>query len=134
MLGSLRARAKHLKDETYALYLACKDPRVPWYVKFFAALVVAHTVSPIDLIPDFIPVLGYLDDLVITPLGLFIALRMIPADVMIEARQRAAAGAGPGAAARRAGVVIVLLTWAVVLTATLALLMRMMQERSPGGH
>ena len=128
MLRSLKVRAKHLRDETYALYLAYKDPRVPWYAKVCAALVVAHTVSPIDLIPDFIPILGYLDDLVITPLGLFIALRMIPPEVMAAARQQAAGAAGPGQAATRAGIAIVLSIWALLLVSTLILLLKVMQK------
>ena len=78
-----------LKADTYALYLAYRDPRTPWYAKVWAALVVAYAFSPIDLIPDFIPVLGYLDDLLLVPLGVFLALKLIPAEVMIECRQQA---------------------------------------------
>ena len=74
--------------ETYALYLACKDPRVPWYARVFAALVVGYAFSPIDLIPDPIPVLGYLDDLILVPLGIALAVRMIPAEVLTEHRQK----------------------------------------------
>ncbi len=66
MVSSLRAKAKQLETETYALYLAYRDPRTPWHARAFSAFVVAHTVSPLDLIPDFIPVIGYLDDLIIT--------------------------------------------------------------------
>ena len=73
-----KRRIKELKTETYAIYLASKDPRVPWYAKAVIVFVVAHTFSPIDLIPDFIPVLGYLDDLIITPLGIALALKMVP--------------------------------------------------------
>ena len=69
MLNQLKARARALKNEAYAIYLAAKDPRTPWYAKALVFFVVAHTFSPIDLIPDFIPVLGYLDDLIIVPLG-----------------------------------------------------------------
>jgi uncharacterized membrane protein YkvA (DUF1232 family) len=87
----LKQWARRLKVETYALYLASRDPRVPWYAKLCAAAVVAYAFSPIDLIPDFIPVLGALDDLVIVPLGIALALRMIPPAVMVEARGRAAA-------------------------------------------
>lgn len=82
-------RAKRLKMETYALYLAYRDPRVPWYAKVLAAAVVAYAFSPVDLIPDFIPVLGYLDDLVLVPLGITLALRMIPEDVLDRCRERA---------------------------------------------
>ena len=78
-----------MKAETYALYLAYGDPRVPLYAKLFAALVVGYAFSPVDLIPDFIPVLGYLDDLVLVPLGVALAVRMIPEEVLSESRQRA---------------------------------------------
>ena len=90
--GSLekwKQRAGRLKVETYALYMAYGDPRVPLYAKLFVALVVGLAFSPIDLIPDFIPVLGYLDDLVVVPLGAALAVRMIPEEVMSESRQKA---------------------------------------------
>jgi uncharacterized membrane protein YkvA (DUF1232 family) len=74
----------------YALYLACQDSRVPWYAKLCAGLVVAYAVSPIDLIPDFIPVLGYVDDLLILPIGVLLVRRMIPHEVMAEHRATAA--------------------------------------------
>jgi uncharacterized membrane protein YkvA (DUF1232 family) len=89
MLDGLKKRARRLKTELYALYLAYRDPRVPWYARLFAAGVVAYAISPIDLIPDFIPVLGYLDDLILVPLGIVLALRMIPPEVMAECRERA---------------------------------------------
>jgi uncharacterized membrane protein YkvA (DUF1232 family) len=85
----LKLWAARLKREVYALYLAYRDPRVPWYAKVFAAVVVGYAFSPIDLIPDPIPVLGYLDDLLLVPLGVALAVRMIPADVMAECRREA---------------------------------------------
>ena len=84
-----RNRASQLRTETYALYLAYRDPGVPWYAKVCAACVVGYALSPIDLIPDFIPVLGYLDDLIIVPLGIALVLKMIPAPVMEQCRTRA---------------------------------------------
>ena len=84
-----RRRANRLRVETYALYLAYRDPRVPWYAKAFVALVVGYAFSPLDLIPDFIPVLGYLDDLVLVPLGITLALKMIPKPLMEECRRNA---------------------------------------------
>ena len=84
-----KQRVGQLKVEAYTLYLAYKDPRVPWYAKVFAAYVVARTFSPIDLIPDFIPALGYLDDLVLAPLGIALALKMIPRAVLDESREKA---------------------------------------------
>ena len=89
-LARLRGWARRLKSETYALYLACRDPRVPWYAKVFAATVVGYAFSPVDLVPDFIPVLGYLDDLLLVPLGIWLAVRMIPEPVLKECRERAA--------------------------------------------
>jgi uncharacterized membrane protein YkvA (DUF1232 family) len=86
----MRTWARSLKAETCALYLACRDPRVPWYARLLAVCVVGYAFSPIDLIPDFIPVIGYLDDLLIVPLGIALVLRMIPAEVMSECRCRAA--------------------------------------------
>lgn len=83
-LDRFKEWAVQLKQKTYALYLAYRDPRVPWYAKLFGALVVAYAFSPIDLIPDFIPVLGYLDDLILVPLGIALVIRMIPRDVMEE--------------------------------------------------
>lgn len=86
----LKQRAKHLKSEVVVLYFAYRDPRVPWYAKLFIVIVVGYALSPIDLIPDFIPILGYLDDLVLVPLGIAMALKMIPVQVMEEARIKAA--------------------------------------------
>src|SRR5215213_115677 len=90
MLERLKQRARALKNEAFAVYLAAKDPRTPWYAKALIFFVVAHTFSPIDLIPHFIPVFGYLDDLIITPGGLWLAVRMIPPEVLAEARTTAA--------------------------------------------
>jgi uncharacterized membrane protein YkvA (DUF1232 family) len=89
VLERLRRWAKRLKAELYALYLAYRDPRVPWYARVFAAVVVGYAFSPIDLIPDPIPVLGYLDDLVLVPLGVWLAVRMIPSHVLAEKRAEA---------------------------------------------
>ena len=86
---SLKEKAVQLQTDTYALYLAYKDPRVPWYAKIFVAIVVAYALSPIDLIPDFIPVLGYLDDLIIIPAGMYLSLKMIPREVLEECRGKA---------------------------------------------
>jgi len=84
-----KAKARQLNTETYALYLAFRHPKVPWYAKVFAACVVGYLFSPIDLIPDFIPVLGYLDDLILVPLGITLALKMIPKTVWDECREEA---------------------------------------------
>jgi len=89
--GRLRDWARLIKRDVHALYLARRDPRVPWYAKALAALVAGYALSPIDLIPDFIPVLGYLDDVILVPLGIAIVIRLIPPEVMAEHRDMAAA-------------------------------------------
>ena len=96
MFQQLKQQAKVLKNELRALYLAYQDPRVPWYAKLVVACVVAYALSPIDLIPDPIPVLGYLDDLILIPLGIKLALKMIPAQVMAECRMQAQTNAANG--------------------------------------
>ena len=89
MLESLKHKARLLKTEVYAIYLAYKDPRVPWYARIFAVCVVGYAFSPIDLIPDPIPIIGYLDDLILVPLGIALALKMIPKEVTVECREQA---------------------------------------------
>jgi len=86
---SLKEKTKQIKTDIYALYLAYKDPRVPWYAKVFAAVIIGYALSPIDLIPDFIPVLGYLDDLIIIPVGISLVIKMIPKEVLEECRGKA---------------------------------------------
>lgn len=88
-LENFKEKARALKKETFALYLACRDERTPLYAKILAACVVGYAFSPIDLIPDFIPVLGLLDDLVLIPIGIALVLKMIPAEVMADCRQKA---------------------------------------------
>jgi uncharacterized membrane protein YkvA (DUF1232 family) len=83
--------SRAIKRDVHAIYLASRDPRVPWYAKALGIAVAAYALSPIDLVPDFIPVLGYLDDLIIVPLGIALIVRLIPADVMTEYRAQAAA-------------------------------------------
>ena len=90
-MGRLAEWAHALKRESLALYYAARDPRTPWYAKVVAGAVVAYALSPIDLIPDFIPVLGYLDDLLLLPLGIWLALGLVPAPVLADARRRAEA-------------------------------------------
>lgn len=89
IIQNWRQSARQLKAETYALYLAYWDPRTPWYARVWSMCVVTYAFSPIDLIPDFIPVLGYLDDLVLVPLGIAFAIKLIPPDVLDESRKKA---------------------------------------------
>jgi len=88
VLARLRNWAKGVKRDIVALFLAARDPRTPWYAKAAAGLVAAYALSPTDLIPDFIPVLGYLDDLVLVPLGIWIVVMLIPVELMREFRPR----------------------------------------------
>lgn len=94
VLERWKGRARKLKVEAHALYLAYRDPRVPWYAKILVACLVAYIFSPIDLIPDFIPVLGYLDDLILVPLGIALVMKMVPQGVMEECREKARATMG----------------------------------------
>ena len=112
LLGRLRHRARTIKRDTHALYLACRDPRTPWYAKVFAGGVVAYALSPIDLIPDFIPVVGYLDDLILVPLGIALAVKMIPEPVLIDCRAKAQI-ASERPTDRRAAAIIVAIWLAV---------------------
>jgi uncharacterized membrane protein YkvA (DUF1232 family) len=117
-------RASQLKTETYALYLAYRDPRVPWYAKLFAACVVGYAFSPIDLIPDFIPILGYLDDLVLVPLGIALALKMIPQDVFAECRERAQAMMAEGKPTNWIAAAAIVAIWGLVVAIVVAMLLR----------
>lgn len=113
-----KQRARQLKVETYALYLAYRDPRTPWYARLWAACVVAYAFSPIDLIPDPIPVIGYLDDLVLVPLGIMLALKMIPPPVLAECREKAQAAMSQDRPPNWLAASTVIATW--ILLAALA--------------
>lgn len=115
MIERVKDWARYLKNESAVLYYAYRDPRTPWYAKALTLFVVAHTFSPIDLIPDFIPVLGYLDDLIIIPLGLALAVKLIPEEVLTDARQKAGAVALEGSSLAKTGTLIVISVWAVGL-------------------
>jgi uncharacterized membrane protein YkvA (DUF1232 family) len=121
LLQQLKSRARALKDETISVYLAARDPRTPWYAKAVAICTVAYAFSPIDLIPDFIPILGYLDDLFIVPAGIALAIRLIPAGVLEEAR-RTVATQGVGRSVGYVGAGIIVLSWIVILMGLLRLI------------
>src|SRR6478752_7184795 len=109
MLSRIKTWARGLRRDGHAVYLASRDPRVPWYVKALAIAVAAYALSPIDLIPDFIPIVGYLDDLVILPLGVWLVVSLVPAEIMAECRAKAdAAGRRP---VSRAGRVAIIVLW-----------------------
>jgi len=121
IIAQWKTRARQIKTETYALAGAARDPRVPSLARLFAAIAIGYTLSPIDLIPDFIPIIGYLDDLVLVPLFIVIARRLIPPDVLAEHRERARAN--DDRSSRTAAIVIVTL-WVIVVLMVALLLWR----------
>jgi len=116
MFEEFKIRSRNLKTDTFALYLAARDPRTPWYVKLLVAGIVAYALSPVDLIPDFIPVLGYLDDLVLIPMGIALAIRLVPADVLSSCRERSRAMVGNGKSVSRTAAAVIMLIWVVVVS------------------
>ena len=116
-LESLKANTIRLRRETLTLYLAYRDPRTPWYARVLVAGIVAYALSPIDLIPDFVPVLGYLDDVVVIPLGIALAVRLIPAEVMADARERARVELTDNRPRSRVAAAIFVLIWVLALGA-----------------
>lgn len=123
-----RQRARQLKTEVYALYLAYRDPRTPWYGKVLAAMVVAYAFSPIDLIPDPIPILGYLDDLVLIPLGVAVALRLIPAEVMRESRQKSAEVMASGKPVNWIAAAVIIVIWIALAALAIWLAARFLNQ------
>jgi len=111
LIHGIERWARALRREVHAIYLAARRPRVPWYVKILAAAVAGYALSPIDLIPDFIPVLGYLDDLIIVPLGIWLVVSLIPGDVMAECRALAAEAEQRPRSPRAA--IVIVATWIV---------------------
>jgi len=128
MIETWKQRAGQLKMETYAIYLAYRDPRVPWYARLFAACVVGYAFSPIDLIPDFIPVLGYLDDLILVPVGIFFALKMIPPPVMVECRKKARVVMAQGRPVNKKAAVVIIAIWLLLATLVIALVLRVVKK------
>jgi len=126
-LDAWRARAHQLKTELYALYLAYKDSRTPWYARLLAAAVVGYAFSPIDLIPDPIPVLGYLDDLVLIPLGVFLSLKLIPPEVMAECRLKAVEVIALGKPVNKVAAVVIVLIWIGLAALAIALVYRLIK-------
>lgn len=125
-LSRWRKKAKQLKQDTYALYLARKDPRIPWYAKVLAICILAYAFSPIDLIPDFIPVLGYLDDLVLVPLALVLVLKMIPSQVLNEYRSRALTNRKRPTSWIAAGLIVVL--WLIGIALAFRLVVQLVSK------
>jgi uncharacterized membrane protein YkvA (DUF1232 family) len=121
-------RARHLKREVYALYLACKDPRVPWYARVLALCVVGYAFSPIDLIPDFIPILGHVDDLILIPLGVAAVIKLIPPPVLNESRDKAQAVLSQQKPTNWVAAGVIVLIWLLLAAASLLLLQRVLQS------
>src|SRR5688500_16742971 len=114
-MGRLRDWARSLKREILALWLASRDPRTPWPAKVLALVVVGYALSPIDLIPDFIPVLGYLDDVILLPIGIWLVLRLVPPELMAELRVKAAEIAERPVNRRAAAVIVMIWVLAAAL-------------------
>ena len=117
MAGKLINWARSIKRDAHALYLAARDPRVPWYAKALAVCVAGYALSPIDLIPDFIPVIGLLDDAILVPLGILAVVKLVPAAIMAE--HRAAAALAAERPVSRAAAVVIALIWAASIALTL---------------
>lgn len=117
-------RIASVKRDIDALYLAYQDERTPWYARLLVACVVAYAVSPIDLIPDPIPVLGYLDDLILLPLGVIVSVKLIPSEVMADARDRADGEMGAGISTSRAAAAVIVVVWLLLATGGLAIVWR----------
>ena len=123
-----KQRARDLKKETYALYLATRDVRVPWYAKFLAVCVVGYAFSPIDLIPDYIPVLGYVDDLVLVPLGIALVLKMIPEEVMAECREKAQTIMAQGKPTNWVAASVIVAVWLLLAALSVVFVIRILRS------
>ncbi len=123
--------ASALKKDAYALYLASRDPRVPVVAKLVVVLVVAYALSPIDLIPDFIPVLGYLDDMLLLPMGIALAIRLMPCDVWEDCKSQARAQLGSELPRNRTAAIVIATVWLALLGLVAWLLWGLLQ-REPG--
>jgi len=114
-LAALKARARALKADAVALYYAARHPRTPWYAKVFVVAIVAYALSPIDLIPDFIPVLGFVDEIILLPFAIALAVKMIPPDVMAECRVRASQQLLRASRIGRIGAAVIVLFWLALI-------------------
>jgi uncharacterized membrane protein YkvA (DUF1232 family) len=124
-----KEKARALKRETYAVCLACRDPRVPWYGRLLAVCIIGYAFSPIDLIPDFVPVLGYLDDLILIPLGIAVVLKAIPPEVMAECREKAAAAMAGGKPRNWIAAGVIVAVWILLAVAAVVLTYRLLNSR-----
>ena len=112
-IGVFVVKTRQLRNAIYILYLASRDPRVPLYVKILMLLIIAYALSPVDIIPDFIPLLGYIDDLIILPLGIYLVYKLIPEEVKAEYRSKAGTEL-PGSNLKWLGLAMIILVWLLV--------------------
>ncbi|CDX16174.1 conserved hypothetical protein [Mesorhizobium plurifarium] len=118
MFDTAKQWARKIRRDVVALWIAARDPRVPWYAKATAGAVAAYALSPVDLIPDFIPIIGYLDDLLIVPVGIMLAVKLVPADLMQEFREEAMRREKP---VSKAGLAFMIALWALAAVALTSL-------------
>ena len=123
-----KQQARYLKRDVYALYLACKDPRVPWYARVLALCVVGYAFSPIDLIPDFVPILGYVDDLILIPLGVAAVIKLIPPPVLSESRDKAQAVLNQKKPTNWVAAGVIVLIWLLLALGGALLVRRILQN------
>jgi len=128
MRSSWQTWIAQLRHDTYALHLASRDPRVPWQAKIFVPLVVAYLLSPIDLIPDFIPVLGYLDDIVLVPLGITLAIRCIPVDLWADCKAKAADHLAADLPRSRTAMIVIAAVWVGVLAVLIGICLHLLDN------
>ncbi len=121
-IESWKIKSRKLRSEVYALYLASKHPRTPWYVKALAVFIIGYALSPIDLIPDFIPVVGYLDDLILIPLGIALLIKIIPRDILEECRAKAEADLSKRKPKNWVAAIAIVLIWLLVICLILTLI------------
>jgi len=121
MLKTLRLKARLLKQQVGTLVLAYTHPKTPWYAKVWLLLVISYAMSPIDLIPDFVPILGLLDDLILIPLGVVVAVRIIPRHIWEECKAQTENGVAVPRVYRAIGTVVIVLLWAIILVALVRL-------------
>lgn len=132
-LAAWRQRARVLKREVYTLLLAYRDPRTPWFAKAAAILVVGYAFSPIDLIPDFIPVLGYLDDLILLPIGIYFTLKLIPPAILADCRAQAATAMAQGKQPNWLAAAVIIVVWVALAILALWLLKLALVKGVPDG-
>ena len=119
-IAGLKARAKELKSQVVALYFAARDPRTPWYAKLLVIAIVAYAVSPIDLIPDFIPVLGFVDELILLPIAIVLATKLVPSEVLAECRERAVNAGKVASRSGRVAAALIILLWVALIVLAVA--------------